>query len=241
MNESTLTQLKILVERAVRPVRASTARKRKMREELLAHVVGVFEQEAARQGDDRAALERTALRFGNSAEVTSQLQESVPSGDRSGESALRLAASVAALLGAAGCFVHLGIAILIHGERGSLTVTRLPTLALWIAFFAFCVTLLTLAMRQALLGPAGPSWLRVGLLAVAAWLIIPVTALMSHAVIGLTEMADIQRSLWEVMPLLPQGVLAPVALVAVVYVSWGSECRHDREWARLDIAEGIHS
>jgi hypothetical protein len=43
MNESTLTQLKIIVERAVRPVRASIARKRKMREELLAHVVGVFD------------------------------------------------------------------------------------------------------------------------------------------------------------------------------------------------------
>ena len=51
MNELTLTQLKIIVERAVRPVRASTARKRKMREELLAHVVGVFEEEGARLGD----------------------------------------------------------------------------------------------------------------------------------------------------------------------------------------------
>jgi hypothetical protein len=60
MNESILTQLKVIVERAVRPVRASTSRKRKMREELLAHVVGVFEEECARLGDDRAALERTA-------------------------------------------------------------------------------------------------------------------------------------------------------------------------------------
>jgi ATP-dependent Clp protease ATP-binding subunit ClpC len=81
MNESTLTQLKIIVERAVRPVRASIARKRKMREELLAHVVGVFEEEGARFGDERAALEQTALRFGNPAEVTGQLQASVPAGD----------------------------------------------------------------------------------------------------------------------------------------------------------------
>ena len=63
MNESTLTQLKIVVERAVRPVRASTARKRKMREELLAHVIGVFDEESAKLHHDRAALERTALRF----------------------------------------------------------------------------------------------------------------------------------------------------------------------------------
>ena len=48
MNESTLTQLKIVVERAVRPVRASFARKRKVREELLAHVSGVFESVARR-------------------------------------------------------------------------------------------------------------------------------------------------------------------------------------------------
>ena len=38
MNEVTLKELKIVVERAVRPVRATLARKRKMREELLAHL-----------------------------------------------------------------------------------------------------------------------------------------------------------------------------------------------------------
>ena len=227
MNESTLTRLKILVERVVRPVRAGTVHKRKMREEFLAHVVGAFEEEAARLGDDRAALERTALRFGNPAEVTSQLQESVPAGDRSGESALRLAAQLAAAFGALG-FVPLGIMILNHGPpRGSDWLT----VPLMMAFLAFCSTLLTHGMRQALFGPAGPSWLRVGLVAVAAWLMIPVAAL----AIGLTEMADIQKSLWELVPLLPQGVLAPVVLVAMVYVCWGSKCRHDREWAHLDI------
>jgi hypothetical protein len=81
MNESTLTRLKIVVERAVRPVRASVSCKRKMREELLAHVIGVFEEEISRLDDEHTALERTALRFGNPSEVTSQLQESVPAGD----------------------------------------------------------------------------------------------------------------------------------------------------------------
>ena len=65
MNESTLTQLKILVERAVRPVRASTRRKRKMREELLAHVTAVFTEESIKSADEGTALEQTALRFGN--------------------------------------------------------------------------------------------------------------------------------------------------------------------------------
>src|SRR5882672_4711560 len=81
MNENTLIQLKVIVERAVRPVRASTSRKRKMREELLAHVSGVFEQELAQLGDERMALERTTQRFGTSADVTIQLQESVPASD----------------------------------------------------------------------------------------------------------------------------------------------------------------
>jgi hypothetical protein len=231
MNEFTLTQLKIIVERAIRPVRASIDCKQKMREELLAHVVGVFEEEA-KLGDEQAALARTQERFGQPAELTGQLQASVPGVDRIhrfaenllGESALRLAASLAALLGA-GSFVPFGIAILNHG--------RVPSLLfpLWIAIFVFCVTLLTLAMRQALLGPAGPSWLRVGLVAVAAWLVVPVTAF----AIGLTEMADIQKSLWAVVPLLPHGLLAPVALVVLVYMHWGFKYRHDREWAHLDI------
>src|SRR6516164_11496581 len=82
MNESTMAGLKIIVERAVRPVRVSNSRRRKIREELLAHVAGVFEEERARVDDDQTALERTALRFGNPAEVTKQLQESVPAGAR---------------------------------------------------------------------------------------------------------------------------------------------------------------
>jgi hypothetical protein len=81
MNETTLTQLKILVERAVRPVRASMDTKRKMREELLAHVSGVFEEEAAKLGDELIALDRTSQRFGNPAELTGPLQESVPALD----------------------------------------------------------------------------------------------------------------------------------------------------------------
>jgi hypothetical protein len=98
------------------------------------------------------------------------------------------------------------------------------------AFLVFCGILLTQGMRQALFGPAGRSWLRAGLVAAAAWLIIPVTAF----AVCLVVMADIQRSLWVVVPLIPHGVLVPVALVAVAYLV-DSSCRHDQEWALLDI------
>jgi ATP-dependent Clp protease ATP-binding subunit ClpC len=250
MNEATLTQLKIIVERAVRPVRVSIARKRRMREELLSHVVGVFEEEAARLGDEQSALARTRERFGQAAELTGQLQESVPPSDRVDQfaenlfgdpdpSALRLAAVFAAVFGAIS-FVPFGITILIHGRLPPAAwVLPLPYLwpPLFTAFLAFCGTLLIQGMRQALFGPAGRSWLRAGLVAAAAWIVIPVTAF----AISLAVTADIQRILWEfVVPFLPINAVAPVALVASVLV-FDSEWRHDREWARLDIAEGTHS
>src|SRR5258708_3762087 len=108
MNESTLTRLKSIVERALRPVRASTVHKRKMREELLAHLSAVFEEEAVKLGDDGAARERRAQRWGIPAEVMSQLKESVPSSDaiwrfwegRPEESTLRGALRLAGVTGA---------------------------------------------------------------------------------------------------------------------------------------------
>src|SRR5438477_1405417 len=77
-NESTLIQLKIIVERAVRPVRASTARKRKMREELGRPDGGTLDTGQARLRAAQADLERTQERFGQAAELTGQLQASVP-------------------------------------------------------------------------------------------------------------------------------------------------------------------
>jgi hypothetical protein len=82
MNESTLTQLKVLIERVVRPVHAPPRRRMKMREELLGHVIAVYEEEAAKldQADD--ALERTRRRFGDPAEVTASLRASLPAFER---------------------------------------------------------------------------------------------------------------------------------------------------------------
>lgn len=49
-----------------------------IREELLAHVTAVFDEELARLGDGQAAVDETARRFGIAAELESQLQASVP-------------------------------------------------------------------------------------------------------------------------------------------------------------------
>jgi hypothetical protein len=82
MNDATLKELKIVVEQTVRPVGATMARKRRMREELLAHLTAIFEEEFERLGDEQAALERAKRRFGDPGELTTQLQQSVPRWDR---------------------------------------------------------------------------------------------------------------------------------------------------------------
>ena len=184
MNESTLTRLKIIVERAVRPDRASTTRKGKMREELLAHVVGVFEEESARLSDDRAAVERTALRFGNPAEVTRQLQESVPARDavrrywegRPGEPAWRTAIRFAWVSGTFALVIavfFLAVASFTAGSVGAWprealiqSVCAVLTKPAWLSGLVF----LTSFMAKALYGPAGRSWLKVALLVAGSWL-----------------------------------------------------------------------
>jgi hypothetical protein len=246
MNESTLTQLKIIVERAVRPVRAGTARKRKMREELLAHVSAVFEEEAQR-GDTCAAVARVAARFGTPAELTRQLQESVPLHDRipwfvenlvgfpARESAVRRAARCAGLVGGTSA-VGVGIMLLAHSNRSHwLTPVGAPSLfaAVAVAFLVFWGTLLAAALREALYGPRGRSWLLTGLVVAAASCYIPATTF--AYCVALTR--DIGESLGEVLPIAPIGVLLPVGLALFVYCS-EPEIRYHEEWASLPIGDG---
>ena len=66
------------VERIVRPVKASVRRKRKMREELLAHLSAIFYEELARSGDPTAAVNTATERFGDPAELTAELQATAP-------------------------------------------------------------------------------------------------------------------------------------------------------------------
>jgi hypothetical protein len=106
MSDEVLTKLMVLVERAVRPVQASISRKRSMREELLAHLTAIFEEEVEKSGDGRIALERSTQRFGDPREISHELQRSVPRWNRiqgflqggrfePGESSLHFAAKYA--------------------------------------------------------------------------------------------------------------------------------------------------
>jgi ATP-dependent Clp protease ATP-binding subunit ClpC len=233
MNESTLTQLKILVERAVRPVRASIFRKRKMREELLAHVTAVFEEEVGRLGDERIALERAEQRFGNPAELTGQLQASIPANDlcyrsldwllgQPGESALRRAGRLALVMFLV-CAATLLPAYFLQG--------RLWAVVLDMSVCGFGFAFLSDSMRQILYdGPRGRSWRKAALVAAASWVLIPGV---TFGVL-LIYSGDVRSSLMDVLPLLPGAVLPPVFFVASLY-GFAAEIRSHREWASLQI------
>jgi hypothetical protein len=244
MNESTLTQLKIIVERAVRPVRASTSRKRKMRAELLAHVVGVFEEESARLGDERAAVERTALRFGNPAEVKGQLQESVPARDavrrywegRPGESVWRTAFRLAWVSGtfalALAAFILAWSPVRSVGgwspEALILSLCAVLTIPTWL----FGLVFLTSFMEKALYGPAGRSWLKVALGVAGSWLLVLLWLAAWSWPTRFAEWAYPNPNALVMAGFLI--VLAPLPGCALAHASL-SQRQYHQEWARLPI------
>jgi Clp amino terminal domain, pathogenicity island component len=76
-----IVQMKI-VERAVRPVRAGVPCKRRMREELVAHLAAIYEQELLRFDDPSAAMEEAARRFGDPAGLARELEAALPYHER---------------------------------------------------------------------------------------------------------------------------------------------------------------
>jgi ATP-dependent Clp protease ATP-binding subunit ClpC len=250
MNETTVTQLKIIVERAVRPVRATIARKRKMREELLAHVTAVFEEEAKLHAES-VALERMAVRFGDVGELTRQLQDAIPASDALAysmesfvgfnmqEPVLRRALRYA-VAGGVFCTCLLAAFILVIGlVKGSwrewVTLARLPSLLapVWMATLIFVATFLENGMRQALFGPGGRSWPRAIAIGLLTWLFVPSLVLAWSIAISGVFVA----SVLDTLPLFLTGALAPVALVIIV-TALISEIRYVNEWANLPVNAG---
>lgn len=241
MNECRLTQLKTIVERAVRPVQVSTFSKRQMREELLAHVSGVFEEELARQGDELAALERTALRFGPPAEVTGQLQDSVPAVDRvrqfweghPGQSTRRVAFRLAWVSGALAALLF-AVALAAVGSFRELPPEALVLCLCGVLALPVYLTGLTFLadwMEKALNGPTGASRLKVALVAAGSWLF---TNLGCAGLAWRTWSSDLDHLtviVW-ILWLTPMALLFPYALAR----SAADRRRYHEEWARLDIA-----
>jgi hypothetical protein len=241
MNESTLTQLKIIVERAVRPVRASTGRKRKMREELLAHVVGVFEEEAARPGDERAALEQAALRFGNPDEVTMQLQQSVPTFDsierfadwvsfRPWEPTWHRAVRYTVIVEMV-ALLFLFAVLLLGGRLG-----ELPTNALWHAFailfisgyLGFTVCILESSISRMLCERKRRSRLQFALVLVGLTIVEVILLLLAHGFGPPTK----------VIKVIFFTVGCPVGLAWGLAIRFTSRKRYEEDWASVQIECG---
>jgi hypothetical protein len=126
MTDDISKELKIGVERAVRPLWATAARKHRIREELLAHVTAIFDEELENHHDASVALRRAQERFGDPRQLTRQLQRTVPlwnriahlgdvgSLSRPGESFLRVAGRITLLTLAANAVMPLVVLPIVH-------------------------------------------------------------------------------------------------------------------------------
>jgi hypothetical protein len=261
MNEPTLTQLKVVVERAVRPVRAGARRKDRMREELLAHLTGIYDQEHARLGDERAARDEAVRRFGAPADLTRGLQEALTRGDRltyfverwigwrpkepAARHTLRLAVTVLALLAALGlASVAFWLTERLVKQRG---VGPLPQMLLiqasWLAIVTggvFLLGLLYFKMRDALCGGPGASRSLLRASAYGALFGLVALASVSGMLLVFGVLAWPSGALLSLEALDPWWYVLAVAspLLAALYalLHGPTEVRH-AEWACLDIGE----
>jgi len=250
MNDTMQNQLKVVVERAVRPVRATIARKRRMREELLAHLVSVFEEELQRVGDEGAAFHEAKRRFGNASELSSQLQETVPRTDRlsrflddiwrwqAEESVLRHAVRVALFP-----FVWFGLilvlvppVLLVRGRLHEIGRMELFMAAAGVVMFGgtFALTLLVHGLRESLFrGTSARSLPLAAVYSLLSALVVPFAGL----VLSWVATGDVAEGYAHLLRLLWwSAILLPFVLIALAR-QLAHEARYTSEWANLCIEE----
>jgi hypothetical protein len=245
MNDAVPHQLKVLVERAVRPLWATTARKRRMREDLLAHLTAIFEEEAAKLCDERAALDRAAERFGDPVELSCELQRSVPWWDclrsmleplslRPGESRRRLAGRIARVAAIVLIIVWVSIDLgFVSGlslMSGVLKVLYTVFLAVAMAAVAFRVySALRMGMYRAM------KQRRRRLLWFYVSLSLPVTPIL----ILLWDWANTGDLKHSLMQIGSACYLAPVITLLLLLTarSLTDPVRHDEDWADLRVEQ----
>lgn len=233
MNESTLTSLKVFVERIVRPIAATIPRKLRMREELLAHLIAVYYDESSKLPDEQLTLSRTQERFGDSTQIRSQLQESIPLQDQwaayvaaifAGRTIstwqLALRYTVIAFLPA----VFLLIAYQVQGRLAEWPI------ALAFPFMTFASVYLIRGMISALCTPDGISWGKVIAICGAS-------AFMTSSVvfaICLVFSGNWRSSLEDALVLLPMGIVVPVIMLLGAFFIIHRKSKLD-EWMQLII------
>jgi ATP-dependent Clp protease ATP-binding subunit ClpC len=239
-----------IVERAVRPVRATVLWKRKRREELLAHLTAIYDEEQAELNNPAAAVQAAARRFGDPAELAVELDRSVSASERFGyyvergfawrapESVLRyswrLAVQTLTLLAITFCGVAAVVAAVVGWQRASWELLRVFAAILATAPpTVFVLAWSNIKLRDAMWGAFGSrrSAARVlGFVLVsglaAAGFVASVTAL-AHGL--LAKPAEMWPSL-----LVAAGVMPLVSLLAA-RLDGPAEIR-DAVWALLDLS-----
>lgn len=256
-----MRELMVHVERAVRAVRASPARKRRMRQELLAHLTGLLEEEKARGGDEREALARALRRFGDPDGLSRELQASVPRLELflsrwflrgPGESGLRHGARVAAL-SAAMMFVGLNLTSLVFALVSVAAGAKWPdaragfiglAMQAVLAGYVFLSVLLCHGAFRELAGRLGAA----SLLRAAAY--SGGAMLAGAAVVAGGSVAQPENPLWEFLLRYPGDPLAfiawrwfvcvPLALALALALAARIQkamARRRGDWANLEIGE----
>jgi len=73
-----MKELMIHVEKAVRPLQISQLRRSRIREELLGHLTGLYEEELENGSDSKQAIASAIARFGPATEISGNLRRTLP-------------------------------------------------------------------------------------------------------------------------------------------------------------------
>jgi ATP-dependent Clp protease ATP-binding subunit ClpC len=238
-----------IVERAVRPVRAGTPFKRRMREELMAHLTAIYDDELLRHESPSAALDEAARRFGDPAQLSGELQSALSWHERisyiaerfvayrAPESAahfsLRMAVRTFALLATILGAVLLGIFLGYGAIEDVRTLARMfAAIILLTPIAQFVVWLAYIKMRDAEWGAFG-SRKSAGRALVYAFAIAIASDLYCLSVAGIAR--------WDAVAAIEAlrlggliGVISAVLLLGLAYLSGPGEIR-DTQWALLDL------
>ncbi|MEX2172438.1 MAG: hypothetical protein WD851_24165 [Pirellulales bacterium] len=249
MNDLTLVELRTLVERAVRPVRTTAAQKMRMREELLAHLTAIFEEELTANPNESLALVRAAQRFGNIEELTEQLQDSVSRAQSVGAyletflqspcpteaftflGAARYASRVSVFVLAFNLVVLIVLFpwMLLQGEFD--TGRHLLFAIAWpvaLAAFMFGLFFLSLWVLHA---QSSRAWTQTAIIAALSTLLVPAVTFAVVAVI----VFDVKTGWESARTTLPLAALLSPLLVFGMAWTFAHELRQRREWVSLEV------
>lgn len=248
MSDSAKHELMVVVERAVRPVRASVYHKRRMREELLEHLSAVFDSEMELQSDISTGLELAKRRFGDPVKLTEELQQAVPWWDRlrslgesmnlhPGEPMSHFFAKCVTFALAI-CVVTLLVALpamMAGGKAGDIGIALHVVLAMgiFIAFGSFLFIFVLARIGLALYGDEGrrSKWTAARCM-LATLFVFPVLFFAFY----LAMSGDI----WQSLARLPLACyLSPAFTLLLLPMSrqWFDDIRHELEWASLEVED----